>query len=265
MGSALRGGMVGRYLSFGPVLPPGNVVLQVFHLEIMRKLQQLLFLGTRRREIGVKKIGDTVLILEGSGQSWRLGVAEQVRRSSKEMQCGRMETSDAHREPGAVLEQEWAVPGWEAGASGQPGPLRVVLPGSPLWPPPLSVQSSSPLSQHTGEPQGQALLGGCPPSSGAPHSLETRPQGGQVGKLSLEDQSNCPGRGTTLSAGGKRLSHSQPATDSKTEPHVLGRTPEKTQPDPWILSDALGKKHAKPLHTPRDMEDTPARPSLTVG
>lgn len=47
--------MVGRYLSFGPVLPPGNVVLQVFHLEIMRKLQQLLFLGTRRREIGVKK------------------------------------------------------------------------------------------------------------------------------------------------------------------------------------------------------------------
>lgn len=190
VGSALGGGVVGRYLSFGPVFPPGNVILQVFHLEIMRKLQQLLFLSTRRRAIRVKKMGDTVLILEGSGQSWRLGVAGQVRRSSREMQCERMETSDAQREPAGVSEQEWAVPVWEAGVSGQPGPLRVVLPGSPLWPPLPSAQSSSPLSQHTGEPQGLALPGGYPPSSGALHSLETRPGEGQVGKLSLEDPSN---------------------------------------------------------------------------
>lgn len=131
--------MVGRYLSFGPVLPPGNVVLQVFHLEIMRKLQQLLFLGTRRREIGVKKMGDTVLILEGSGQSWRLRVAGQVRRSSKEMQRGRMETLDAQRDPGGVLEQEWAVPEWEAGgerAAGAPA-------GGPTW---QSIMASSSFS-----------------------------------------------------------------------------------------------------------------------
>lgn len=54
----------------------------------MWKLQQLLFLGTRRRDIGVKKMGVTVLLLGSSEQSWRLGVVRQVRRSSKEMRHG---------------------------------------------------------------------------------------------------------------------------------------------------------------------------------
>jgi hypothetical protein len=56
---------LGQYLSFGPILPPGNVILQVFHLEIMRKLQQLLFLGPRRREIGGQEGGGTDLLQAG--------------------------------------------------------------------------------------------------------------------------------------------------------------------------------------------------------
>lgn len=63
-GPASRRGEIGRYLSFGPVFPPGNVILQVFHLEIMWKLQQLLFLGTRRTESRVKKTWGTVLLWE---------------------------------------------------------------------------------------------------------------------------------------------------------------------------------------------------------
>lgn len=38
--------------------------------------------------------------------------------------------------------------------------------------------------------------------------------------LSLEDSSDCPGWGIMLFSGGKRLSHTQPATDSNTQPSI---------------------------------------------
>lgn len=84
MGSTLERAGGWGYLSFGPVFPPGNVILQVFQLKIMWKLQQLLFLGTRRRETGFKKLEGIVLLLKDAGQSCRLGVAGQVRVFQRE-------------------------------------------------------------------------------------------------------------------------------------------------------------------------------------
>lgn len=55
----------GRYLSFGPVLPPGNVFLQVFYLEVMRKLQQLLFLGPVEGRWGGQEGGGTGVLQVG--------------------------------------------------------------------------------------------------------------------------------------------------------------------------------------------------------
>ena len=46
-----------------------------------------------------------------------------------------------------------------------------------------------------------------------------------MGKLSLEDFSNCPGWGAMPFASGKRCSHTRPATDSKIQSRILGRRP----------------------------------------
>lgn len=41
--------------------------------------------------------------------------------------------------------------------------------------------------------------------------------------MSLEDSSNCPCRGTMLAEEGKRLFHSPPAADAKTQLHTVRR------------------------------------------
>lgn len=77
--------------------------------------------------------------------------------------------------------------------------------------------------------------------------------------LSLEDSSDCPGWGIMLFSGGKRLSHTQPATDSNTQPpippsilpHILRmprswRRHSQTIRDHWTYS---GRNMAGPSYT----------------
>lgn len=125
--------------------------------------------------------------------------------------------------------------------------------GGPTW---QSIMASSsfssiffsPVSAH--RRASRTGPSGRPPSffRGASQSVD-KAIGSQVEKLSLKDPSNCPGEGTMLFAEGKRLSHSQPATDSKIQPHITGKgaqTLGKTQPDPQILSDTQEKIRSDP-------------------
>lgn len=209
----------------------------------MWKLQQLLFLVSRKRGIGIKKMGGTGgEVLGGSVQSWKLGVAGQVRRSSKEKRQGGdgdLGCPKTLGSQGRFQNRNGMCQGQSRGerAVGAPG-------GGPTW---QSIMASSsfssiffsPVSAH--RRASRTGPSGRPPSffRGASQSVD-KAIGGQVEKLSLEDPSNCPGEGTMLFAEGKRLSHSQPATDSKIQPHITGKgaqTLGKTQPDPQILSD----------------------------
>lgn len=75
----------------------------------MWKLQQLLFLGIRRREMEVKKMGDTILLRRGFGHSWRLQGAREVKRSSKKrrgVEGWRLRMPKSPREPGEIAEQD---------------------------------------------------------------------------------------------------------------------------------------------------------------
>lgn len=76
--------------------------------------------------------------------------------------------------------------------------------------------------------------------------------------LFLEDSSNCPDWRIMLFARGKRLSHTQPAIDSKIQPYTLptilpyilskdAQTLGKTQPDPQSHLDTLKGRHAQTL------------------
>lgn len=238
-----------RYLSFGPVFPPGNVILQVFHLEIVWKLQQLLFLGTRKQRVESKNVGPCSALgaLGRAGE----GVAGQVRRRGRT----KMKTPESPRESGEVLEQGRGVPGREVGAGGRElGPWGwahlavhngLLLLQLHLLLPCLSTQESL-----QDRPFGEAslLLQGCLTVWGQGYD------GSQVGKLSLEDSSNCPRGGTMLAEEGKRLFHCPPAADAEIQLHTARRMLGKTQPDPQILQDTLRRGHSGPSHAPRHME-----------
>lgn len=96
------------------------------------------------------------------------------------------------------------MPGQQAGVRGSWGPW-----GGPTWQS-IMVSSSfssiffSPVSAH--RRASRTGPSGRPPSffRGASQSGD-KAMGSQMGKLSLEDPSNCPGEGTMFFVGGKRL------------------------------------------------------------
>lgn len=216
----------------------------------MWKLQQLLFLGTRRREIEVKKMGDAVLLCGSSGHSWRLGGAGHVRRSSKKrrgVEGWRLRMPKGPREPGEIAEQDQDEPGQVARVRRQLGPLR----GGPTWQS-IMVSSSfnsiffSPVSAHSSA--SRTGPSGRPPSffRGASQSGD-KAMVGSSGEDVPGGFLKSPGRG----ASGKRLSHTRPATRLKDAIIHRGKdaeTPGKAQPDTQTRSEG----------------DT-ARPSLTPG
>ena len=165
------------------------------------------------------------------------------------------------REPGEISEQEQDGPGQETGVRGQLWPLAGGW-GDPTWQS-IMVSSSfssiffSPVSAHSRA--SRTGPSGRPPSffNGASQSGD-KGGGCQVENVSLEDSSNCPDWRIMLFARGKRLSHTQPATDSKIQPYTLptilpyilskdAQTLGKTQPDPQSHLDTLKGRHGQTL------------------
>ena len=150
--------------------------------------------------------------------------------------------------------------GQDAELRGQHSPGRVGV-GSPTW---QSIMASSsfssiffsPVSAH--RRASRTGPSGRPPSffSGASQSGDKTTAGRRGARWRTcpwRRSSDCPGWGIMLFAGGKRLSHTQPATDSNTQPsiphsilpHIL------RMPRPWRRHSQTIRDHL--TYSGRDM------------
>lgn len=225
------------------------------------------------------------------GQSWRWGVVGQVKRSSKKRQgVGGWRLRGTKAQGTGRIQTGTGCA--RAGDRGQLGPL------------------GSYLAVHNGLLLLQLNL--LLPRLRAQESLKDRPfreaalllqgrltvwgqgHGGSSGELVPRGLLQLPRSGTTLSAGGTRLSHTQPATDAKIQPYrvedaqTLGR-PSQTLTYTWTHmerythSNRIHKKQHRDIHggdtdrasetarhtkeetprhseTPRHVEQTPPDP-----